>query len=83
MLIPVRCFTCGSLVSDKWLAYNELCSKYRANTKQEDLVLLDADILNDNNTKSTAEEKALKDLEIKRICCRRHFLCAVDMIDVI
>ena len=51
MLVPVRCFTCGSLISDKWTAYNDLCSKYRTEKKQDDIILLDADILqNDSDT---------------------------------
>ena len=83
MLVPVRCFTCGSLISDKWTAYNDLCSKYRTEKKQDDIILLDADILQNDSYTITAEAQAMMDLNIKRICCKRHFLCTVDMVDVI
>lgn len=81
MIIPVRCFTCGKVISNKWLKYNELCEKYRSDTKQDEIELLDIDELKSKSTKETAEYKALKDLGIKRMCCRRHFLCNVDLID--
>ncbi len=31
MMIPVRCFSCGQVVGDKWEAFNE-----RVNVKKED-----------------------------------------------
>ena len=83
MIIPVRCFTCGAIISDKWVKYLELVENNRKNTKQSDVELLDIDALASNNNPVTAEWKALEDLEIKRMCCRRHFLCNVDMIDQI
>ena len=81
MIIPVRCFTCGSVISNKWVKYMELCDKYRLETKQDDVELLDIDELQSNTKKETAEFKALRDLSVKRLCCRRHFLCNVDLID--
>lgn len=81
MIIPVRCFTCGSVISNKWVKYMELCDKYRLETKQDDVELLDIDELQSNTKKETAEFKALLDLNVKRLCCRRHFLCNVDLID--
>ena len=83
MIIPVRCFTCGSVISDKWVKYLQLVDKHRCETKQCDIELLDIDALTSDESTETAEFKALKDLEIKRVCCRRHFLCNVDMIDII
>ena len=83
MIIPVRCFTCGSVISDKWVTYLKLVDEHRRETKENDIELLDIDALTSNSSTQTAEFKALKDLEIKRVCCRRHFLCNVDLIDVI
>lgn len=83
MIIPVRCFTCGSVISDKWIKYVELVNEERKNTKQEDVELLDIDALTSSANNTTAEFKALKTLNIKRVCCRRHFLTNVDMIDLI
>tara|TARA_B100001113_G_scaffold218870_1_gene179519 strand:+ start:1090 stop:1341 length:252 start_codon:yes stop_codon:yes gene_type:complete len=83
MIIPVRCFTCGAVLADKWVQYNTLINEYRKETKHKDVELLDIDALTSNDNPVTAEYKALKDLEISRVCCRRHFLCNVDMIDQI
>ena len=83
MIIPVRCFTCGAVLADKWVQYNTLTNEYRKDTKHKDVELLDIDALTSNDNPVTAEYKALKDLEISRVCCRRHFLCNVDMIDQI
>tara|TARA_Y100000389_G_scaffold187118_1_gene208212 strand:+ start:8237 stop:8488 length:252 start_codon:yes stop_codon:yes gene_type:complete len=81
MIIPVRCFTCGMVISNKWIKYNELCEKYRNDTKQEEMELLDIDELKSKTHRQTAEAKSLKEIGIKRMCCRRHFLCNVDLID--
>lgn len=83
MIIPIRCFTCGSVLSDKWIKYQDLCNIYRKDTNETDIEVLDIDALNSSDTKPTAEWKALKDLNVERVCCRRHFLCNVDMIDII
>tara|TARA_X000000368_G_C23043724_1_gene718159 strand:+ start:1514 stop:1765 length:252 start_codon:yes stop_codon:yes gene_type:complete len=83
MIIPVRCFTCGAVLADKWVEYNTLINEYRKDTKHKDVELLDIDALTSNNNPVTAEYKALQDLDISRVCCRRHFLCNVDMIDQI
>ena len=80
MLIPVRCFSCGKIMSDKWFDYVSLCDKYR-NPEIQTVELLDSDSL--KSTDETAEYKALKELKIKRMCCRRHFLCNVDLVDII
>ena len=81
MIIPVRCFTCGNVIADKWLPYTKLVSKNRKEINEVEL--LDIDSLVSNSNSETAESIALKELDIQRICCRRHFLCNVDMIDVI
>ena len=50
----VRCFTCGSLISDKW-TYNDLY-KYRTE-KQDDIILLDADILQNDSIQLLLKHK--------------------------
>ena len=83
MIIPIRCFTCGAVISDKWLEYERLVAAERTNTKETDVELLDIDTLESNEKTVTAEYKALEKLNVKRICCRRHFLTNVDMIELI
>ena len=85
MIFPVRCFTCGAVISDKWLKYTELVDDERSKNgnKTKDIELLDIDALTSNDNKETAEHVALKKLNVTRVCCRRHFLCNVDLIDII
>jgi len=83
MIIPISCFTCGAVISDKWVKYLELVDSHRKETGYKDVELLDIDALSSNDNPVTAEFKALSDLQIKRVCCRRHFLCNVDMVDQI
>lgn len=85
MIFPVRCFTCGAVISDKWIKYTELVDDERSKNekKTKDIELLDIDALTAKTNKETAEHTALAKLEVKRVCCRRHFLCNVDLVDLI
>ena len=42
MLIPVRCFTCGNVLADKWLAYEELVKRERQHKHELQLEQPDA-----------------------------------------
>jgi|TARA_Y100000389_G_C17217004_1_gene391412 DNA-directed RNA polymerase I, II, and III subunit RPABC5 len=85
MIIPVRCFTCGAVISDKWIKYTEIVNEERTknNTNVKDIELLDIDSLTSKTNKETAEHAALEKLNVTRVCCRRHFLCNVDLVDII
>tara|TARA_B110001450_G_scaffold127246_1_gene119733 strand:- start:2264 stop:2494 length:231 start_codon:yes stop_codon:yes gene_type:complete len=76
MIIPVRCFTCGKVIGDKWLDYNNLRVKYNKNKGEDTIIDL-------SNVKKTPEGKAMDELNITRICCRRMFLGQTDLIDII
>lgn len=47
MIIPVRCFTCGKVVADKWRAYELRTKDAGTDGKQEDK----AKVLDDLNLK--------------------------------
>tara|TARA_B110000285_G_C15000143_1_gene551010 strand:+ start:549 stop:770 length:222 start_codon:yes stop_codon:yes gene_type:complete len=70
MIIPVRCFTCGKVLADKWNFYkNEL--------KQHEDTIIN---VNAKTVQQTAEGKALNKIGLKRYCCRRVMLSHVDLI---
>jgi DNA-directed RNA polymerases I, II, and III subunit RPABC5 len=77
MIIPVRCFTCGKILGDKWTYYKTELEKIK--TSKEDTVIN----VNAKTIKATPEGKILDKLELKRYCCRRIMLGHVDLIDVI
>ena len=75
MLIPIRCVTCNTVIAGKWEPYLAKVKEYRKDMGQgEEMQYLTA------TTVKTAEGKALDDLGVKRMCCRRHILSHVDLL---
>jgi DNA-directed RNA polymerase subunit N (RpoN/RPB10) len=76
MIIPVKCFTCGGVLADK---YRYFQSKVRE-AKMKDGISVDKVVyLTKNNMNKTAEGQILDDLRLNRPCCRRHMLTHVDI----
>ena len=70
MIIPVRCFTCGKVLADRWNFYkNEL--------KQIEDTIIN---VNAKNVQHTLEGKALDKVGLKRYCCRRVMLSHVNLV---
>jgi DNA-directed RNA polymerase subunit N (RpoN/RPB10) len=76
MIIPIKCFTCGKVLADKWTYYVEACKKMEADAKEGSA----GGAAGDEVTRRIA---IFEKLHLDRICCRRHMLGHVDMIDVI
>lgn len=75
MIIPIRCVSCNTVIAGKWEAYQKLVQKYRKEMKQgDDMVYLTA------TTTKTAEGKALDEVGLRKMCCRRHLLTHVDLL---
>jgi len=83
MLIPIRCFTCNCIIADKWNYYRKLVELYREESPRKESVVLNVDNIRSLTTDSTPEYKALHHLKISRMCCRRHFLTTVDLMEKI
>ena len=83
MIIPIRCFTCGKVISDKWLKYKEIVEKYDNERgiydKEDDSKIFNKAYIENENRVETSEKRALDELGLKRYCCRRHFLGHVDI----
>jgi DNA-directed RNA polymerase subunit N (RpoN/RPB10) len=85
MIIPVRCFTCGKVLADKWEYYKKRCNELRE----------DKDKVKDKERKKAQEPEQIKhfseastkqvldELGLVRYCCRRHFIAHVDIIDTL
>lgn len=81
MIIPVRCFTCGKVIGDKWEAYKKMVEENR--TKMG-LPNVDTVIeIKSEEIKDTPEGIAMNKLKLKRYCCRRMLLSHIDLIDII
>jgi len=85
MIIPIRCFSCGKVIADKWTKYKQMCDAEEKKEKNGDN--------SGDNSGDTGEKlhpsfqgnkgKILNELGITKICCRRHFLGHVDLIEII
>lgn len=95
MIIPVRCFTCNRVLANKWLYYERRCKEIDAAAAaaaagqsaergsarppapgRPAAAAAQAPYLSERG-------KVLDELGLTSICCRRHMLTHVDMIDVI
>lgn len=70
MIIPIRCFTCNHVIADKWEHFAKACEKEGEGGED-----------GGEKTQQSAKGKVLDTLGITRVCCRRHFLGHVDMMD--
>ena len=76
MIIPVKCFTCGKVLGDKYRYYLEkVREKKLANDMNVDKVLY----LTKDFKEKTPEGEVMDDLGLTTMCCRRHFLTHVDI----
>lgn len=76
MIIPIKCFTCGEVLADKYRYYLEqVKSKKMKRGIQSEAVLY----LTKENTSKTPEGEVLDELCLKKMCCRRHMLTHVDI----
>ena len=86
MIIPVKCFTCGKVIADKYRAY---VTEVRARKMQQLSSNMDIDqidqrvdkvtYLTDIEREKTVEGHVMDDLGLKKMCCRRHLLAHVDI----
>jgi DNA-directed RNA polymerase subunit N (RpoN/RPB10) len=76
MIIPIKCFTCGKVLANKYRYYKQEVMKIKAEKGLEvnKVIYLD----NDNITK-TPEGDVLDKLGLTKYCCRRHMLTHVDL----
>lgn len=87
MIIPIRCFTCGKVIADKWNYFVKKSKEIEESIDVEKMTINDLKV--DTNDKlsvyfdNNRKGKILNDLGLTKICCRRHMLGHVDMIDII
>jgi len=76
MLIPVKCFTCGKVIGDKYNYYLKEIVKRKGEhlMASEDIQYLD-----ETKMDKTVEGEILDLLNMKDMCCRRHFLTHVNI----
>ncbi len=76
MIIPIKCFTCGKVLANK---YNYYLIKVREIKVKENLDGESVIYLTKKNTEKTPEGHVMDTLGLNKICCRRHMLSHVDI----
>ena len=73
MIIPIKCFTCGEVIADKYRYYQETVRKMKS---EQDMDINKVIYLTQDNIKKTPEGQVFDELKLK-YCCRKHLLTHV------
>jgi len=76
MPIPIKCFTCGTVLADK---YNWYCIEVRKRKLAQGLAVDKVIYLTQEYKQKTPEGEVLDELGLNKMCCRRHMLTHVDI----
>lgn len=76
MIIPVKCFTCGMVLADKFRYFQNEVRKIKLSQGTD---LEKVTYLTKNKVEKTPEGTVLDDLALHNVCCRRHMLTHVDI----
>jgi DNA-directed RNA polymerase subunit N len=81
MIIPIKCFTCGNVIANKYRYYqSEVRKRKLAKNVGKDTTDIDKVLyLTREFHEKTPEGDVLDELNLKKMCCRRHLLTHVDI----
>jgi len=76
MIIPVKCFTCGKVLANKYRYFQEEVRKIKQEKNIDEKTI---EYLTSNVKDKTPEGEVLDKLHLNKYCCRRHMLTHVDI----
>ena len=76
MIIPIKCYTCGNVLADKYEYYLREVRAEKLREKQDVNAVI---YLTKDFAEKTVEGRVMDQLQLNNICCRRHFLTHVDI----
>jgi len=76
MIIPIKCFTCGCVLADKYRFFQDEVrkKKIQKGLQVEKVIYLTKDTMD-----KTPEGEVLDQLKLVNVCCRRHMLTHTDI----
>jgi len=83
MIIPPRCFTCGTVIGNKWTPFIETVLEEKQKSDENVESELDIEyikVTDEGRIKKSIEGKVLDQLGLHKYCCRRMFLGNVHLI---
>ena len=83
MLIPVRCFTCGNVLGDKWIPYITTVQEEKNKSTEDFEGNVGIAYIDVKNPNKSIEGKILDEMGLKKYCCRRHMVSNVHLISYI
>lgn len=82
MIIPVRCFTCGNVLADKWIPYittvQEEKNKLNEGSDEPTTTYIDL-----KNPQKSVEGHILDEMGLHKYCCRRMMISNTHLISSI
>tara|TARA_Y100000385_G_scaffold135828_1_gene141104 strand:- start:241 stop:492 length:252 start_codon:yes stop_codon:yes gene_type:complete len=82
MIIPIKCFTCGKVLADKYQYYLSNVRRLKLeddNYNEGDDEADNIVYLTNENVNKSPEGIVLDKLKLTRMCCRRHMITHVDI----
>jgi len=76
MIIPIKCFTCGKVLADKYRYFQEEVRKIKQDKNIDEKKI---EYLTNDVKDKTPEGEVLDKLKLNKYCCRRHMLTHVDI----
>jgi DNA-directed RNA polymerase subunit N (RpoN/RPB10) len=76
MIIPVKCFTCGTVLANK---YRYFCEEVRKRKQMKDMRVDKVVYLTKEYDQKTPEGHVLDELKLNKMCCRRSMLTHVNI----
>lgn len=88
MIIPIRCFTCGKVLADKYDYYVTEAKKLTKETETETSREASSSQMGHVKAEPAGFDSIrtgaiLDKLGLTRYCCRRHMIAHVDLIEII
>ena len=79
MIIPIRCYTCGKCISNRYEYFKKRVNEKKLSNKEE-LNKPSVIDVNVDEIRKTPEGEVLDELGYNRYCCRKIFLGHIDLI---
>tara|TARA_Y100000385_G_scaffold135912_1_gene141191 strand:+ start:218 stop:451 length:234 start_codon:yes stop_codon:yes gene_type:complete len=76
MIIPVKCFTCGKVLANKYRYYIQEVEKRKLD---KSIDVEEIQYLTPETNEKTVEGEVLDFLNLTKYCCRRHMITHVDI----
>ena len=77
MIIPIKCFTCGTVLANKYRG--PYCEEVRKRKMAKELHIDKVIYLTAKHSEKTPEGEVMDELGLNKMCCRRTMLTHVDI----